>query len=171
MDMDSKSIEQLIERYWRCETSLDDEKRLKEYFAGNEIAPHLMRYKSLFAYQTMQLEEGLDSRFDEKVLNAITEPMTVRMKPAVNARWFVPLLKIAAVLFIVAYIANVAQDIFPSQQVEYDYDAYTDTYDSPEVAYQEVTSALLMVSESMNQTKTLLYEDSLSSCATQDIIE
>lgn len=171
MDMDSKSIEQLIERYWRCETSLDDEKRLKEYFTSNEVAPHLMQYKALFAYQVKQSEAGLDSHFDDKVLNRVTQPTTVRIKPILDERWFVPLLKIVAVLFIVAYIANVAQDIFPSQQVEYDYDAYTDTYDSPEVAYQEITSALLMVSESISQTKSLLYEDSLSSCHTQEITE
>ena len=37
MRMDSKHIEQLLEKYWSCETSLEEEKQLREYFRGEDI--------------------------------------------------------------------------------------------------------------------------------------
>ena len=49
--MDSKYIEQLLERYWQCETSLEDEAELRAFFSGSDVPKHLLRYKDLFVYQ------------------------------------------------------------------------------------------------------------------------
>lgn len=54
--MDSKYIEQLLERYWQCETSLEDEAELRAFFSGNDVPGHLLRYKDLFVYQQLQQE-------------------------------------------------------------------------------------------------------------------
>ena len=48
MVMDCKYIEQLLERYWRCETSLEEEAQLRAFFTKEEIPEHLLRYKDLF---------------------------------------------------------------------------------------------------------------------------
>ena len=46
--MDSEHIEQLLERYWKCETSLEEEAQLRAYFAeAGNIPAHLLRYKDL----------------------------------------------------------------------------------------------------------------------------
>mgnify|MGYP000110997543 FL=1 len=55
--MDFKYIEQLLERYWRCETSLEEEAQLRAFFTKEEIPEHLLRYKDLFVYQQFQQEE------------------------------------------------------------------------------------------------------------------
>jgi hypothetical protein len=56
--------------------------------------------------------------------------------------------------------------------MEYDYDSYVDTYDDPEVAYKEVSSALMMVSESINKSNDPLLSDSIhSECADSVITE
>lgn len=52
--MDYKQIEQLLDRYWQCETSLEEESQLRTFFNGKDIPDHLRRYKHLFAYQQMQ---------------------------------------------------------------------------------------------------------------------
>ena len=52
--MDSKYIEQLLERYWQCETSLEDEAELRAFFSGSDVPKHLLRYKDLFVYQQLQ---------------------------------------------------------------------------------------------------------------------
>ncbi len=66
--MDYKYIEQLLERYWNCETSLEEEQILRSFFHQKEIPAHLLRYKAMFAYQEIEKERGLGSDFDAKVL-------------------------------------------------------------------------------------------------------
>ena len=54
--MDSKYIEQLLERYWQCETSLEEEAQLRTFFMEGDVPGHLLRYKDLFVYQQLQQE-------------------------------------------------------------------------------------------------------------------
>ena len=46
--MDYKYIEQLLERYWQCETSLAEEEVLRVFFSQDEIPLHLIRFKEVF---------------------------------------------------------------------------------------------------------------------------
>ena len=48
--MDSKGIEQLLEKYWNCETSLEEEKVLRDYFSSNASAEAHSDAASLFRY-------------------------------------------------------------------------------------------------------------------------
>lgn len=52
--MDYKYIEQLIERYWECETSQQEEDILRAFFAQDDVPASLARYKSLFVYEQQQ---------------------------------------------------------------------------------------------------------------------
>lgn len=144
--MDYKEIEQLLESYWNGTTSLAEEEQLRSFFMGDTIPEHLLRYKDLFCYQVRQREVELGEEFDQKIYAAISNPV-VRIKPMLDRRWFVPLLRATAIVLSVAFIGNVAQDIFSSANDDYDYESYNDTYDSADVAYEQVSSALLMVSE------------------------
>ena len=56
--MDYKYIEQLLERYWNCETSLEEEQILRSFFHQKEIPAHLLRYKAMFAYQEIEKERS-----------------------------------------------------------------------------------------------------------------
>ena len=62
--MDYKDIEQLLERYWQCETSVEEEATLRDFFAKEEVPAHLLRYKNLFVYQQVQQEVGLGEDFE-----------------------------------------------------------------------------------------------------------
>lgn len=44
------SIEKLLEKYDNGETSLKEEQKLKEYFAQDNVAPHLESYRVMFQY-------------------------------------------------------------------------------------------------------------------------
>ncbi len=48
--MDSKKIKELLERYWNCETSLEEEAQLREYFQGTNIPDELKEAATLFQY-------------------------------------------------------------------------------------------------------------------------
>lgn len=53
--MELAKIEKLIEKYLEAETTLAEEKKLKNYFSQNEVPVHLQEYKSLFHYFTDDL--------------------------------------------------------------------------------------------------------------------
>ena len=69
--MDFKYIEQLLERYWQCETSLEEEAQLRTFFTEEDVPEYLSRYKDLFVYQQLQQEEHLGADFDARVLSLI----------------------------------------------------------------------------------------------------
>ena len=48
--MELANIERLLEKYLNAETSIAEEQILKDYFTGNNVAPHLGEYEALFCY-------------------------------------------------------------------------------------------------------------------------
>ncbi|MCC8146412.1 MAG: hypothetical protein LIO93_08265 [Bacteroidales bacterium] len=52
--MKKEIIEQLLERYWQCDTSLEEEKQLQEFFSGNKVPEDLKKYTPLFQMKNKQ---------------------------------------------------------------------------------------------------------------------
>ncbi len=46
--MELAKIEKVLDAYFEGETTLTEEKMLREYFSGTNVAPHLEAYKNLF---------------------------------------------------------------------------------------------------------------------------
>lgn len=171
MDMDCKYIEQLLERYWQCETSLEEESRLRAFFSKEDVPAHLLRYKDLFVYQQVQQEEGLGEDFDAKVLAQVEAPV-VKARRLTLRRRFMPLFKAAAAVAVILLLGNVVQHSFFADDVpDYNYDTYRDTYDDPEVAYKQVTSALMMLSEGINKSQDRQVPDSIGTDSVDRIDE
>ena len=57
--MDYKYIEQLIDSYFACQTTPEEEKILREFFSQQEVPAQLARYKALFDYQTRERQVRL----------------------------------------------------------------------------------------------------------------
>lgn len=106
--MDFKYIEQLLERYWQCETSLEEEAELSAFFTEADVPGHLSRYKDLFVYQQLQQEEHLNEDFDVRVLAEIEVPVVKARRMSLVAR-FTPLFKAAAVVAVILSLGNVMQ--------------------------------------------------------------
>lgn len=115
--MDSEYIKQLLERYWRCETSLEEEMQLRTFFNGSNVPEHLLRYKDLFVYQQFQQEEHLGDDFDARVLAEIEVPVVKARRLTLTER-FMPLFKAAAVVAVVLSLGNVMQHSFFSDVKE-----------------------------------------------------
>jgi hypothetical protein len=156
--MDYKYIEQLLERYWKCETSLAEEEILRSFFQQDEIPEELLPYKDLFVYEHAAKSEKLSDDFDAKIMAQVKEPV-VKARRITFVHRMRPLFKAAAVVAIVLTIGNAAQQSFkPAEDAtDYNYDTYSDTYSDPQVAYQHVSTALKTVSEGLSQ----LQSDSL----------
>lgn len=115
--MDSEYIEQLLERYWKCETSLEEEGQLRIFFNGSNVPEHLLRYKDLFVYQQFQQHEHLGEDFDARVLAEVEAPV-VKAKRLTLAARFMPLFKAAAVVAVVLSLGNAMQHSFFSDVKE-----------------------------------------------------
>jgi hypothetical protein len=55
--MELNKIERLVEKYFDGETSVEEEKELRKYFASTDVASHLMQYKSILSIYLMRLQE------------------------------------------------------------------------------------------------------------------
>jgi len=109
--MDCKQIEQLLNRYWRCETSLEEEAELRTFFNEGNVPQHLLRYKDLFVYQQVEQQVCLGKDFDARVLAEVEAPV-VRAKRLTLTFRLMPLFKAVAVLTIIFSLGNVAQHSF-----------------------------------------------------------
>lgn len=66
------NLDQLIEKYWNAETTLEEEKTLAQYFAGSEVSKEHAEIAPVFAYY--QTQRSATSNIDvESLLNAQIE--------------------------------------------------------------------------------------------------
>ena len=71
--MNYQYIEQLIERYFECQTTLHEEQILRTFFAGEDVPGHLMQYAELFQSEVNAKAETLGDEFDRKMLALVQE--------------------------------------------------------------------------------------------------
>lgn len=83
--MDYKYIEQLLERYWNCETNLEEEDILRAFFAQKDIPIRLLPYRELFCEQQNMSQVHLDANFDKRIL-ALTEDKDKKDEHKVEAK-------------------------------------------------------------------------------------
>ena len=171
-DMDYKYIEQLVERYWQCQTSVEEEAILKAFFSQPHVPVHLQTYKAWFNGEKMLQDSQLGREFDTRVLMRIeNEDMVVKARRATWTKRLMPLYKAAAALAIIFTLGNAAQTSFrhPAEAAsDYNYESYKDSFDDPAMAYDQVSDALQMVSQSLSETA---QQDSLlqSSAASDEL--
>lgn len=136
--MDYKYIEQLIERYWVCETSLEEEQILRAFFHQKEIPASLLRYKAFFAYEDAEKQKGLGDDFDAKILEKIERPAVKAKRLTLRSR-LMPLMKAAAIVAVVMSIGMIAEHSMNKQEepMIYVHDEYSETSSELEVAVQQ----------------------------------
>ena len=116
--MDYKYIEQLLERYWRCETSLQEEEILRMFFSQEDIPAALLPYRDLFVYEQNEKEmEKLGDDFDQRILGMIQEDEPVKARVITMRHRLMPLFKAAAVVAILLTLGNAMQAAFSDGDV------------------------------------------------------
>ena len=140
--MDSKKIEQLLEKYWACETSLEEEKALRDFFHQSDVPQHLKESASLFQYFEQQRQQIItDVSFDGQLKRKL-EPATAKVRSLLYSS-----LRIAAGISVVlASFWLVRTQIRDSQPQE-----LTDTYDDPKKAFEETKKALQLISKNFSK--------------------
>lgn len=111
--MDYKYINQLLERYWAGETSLEEEQILHSFFSQPNVPEELKQYRCLFIYeQTEPATDVLGDDFDEQLMSIIERPRPVKARVLTIGQRFAPLFKAAAVVAIILTLSNAAQSSF-----------------------------------------------------------
>ena len=105
--MDYKYIEQLLERYWQCETTLQEESILHSFFSQDDVPTELEQYKALFAMQ--QQEPTLGDDFDARILAMVGQDEKPKAKVVTLTSRLMPLFRAAAVVAIILTLGNAAQ--------------------------------------------------------------
>lgn len=115
-NMDYKYIEQLLERYWNCQTSLEEEAILKAFFSQSDVPAELAKYKPLFAYAaTEPAIDSLGNDFDERMMDLVDETEPVKAKIVPFRQKLAPLFKAAAVVAIILTLGNASQMAFDGE--------------------------------------------------------
>lgn len=109
--MDYKYINQLLERYWNAETTLEEEEILRAFFSQVDIPADLEQYRQLFVYeQTQHKTDVLGEDFDERMMAMVGESATsVKARTISMTHRLMPLFKAAAVVAIILTLGNAMQ--------------------------------------------------------------
>ena len=111
--MDYNYIKQLLERYWACETSIEEEDVLRAFFSQRQIPAELAQYQPLFAYQAAEPKaDTLGADFDARILAMTEEPVRVKARVIPLTQRLRPLFKAAAVVAIILTLSNAFQMSF-----------------------------------------------------------
>jgi len=145
--MKEEKVKQLLEHYWQCETSLEEEQLLRTFFSGDNIPKNLKVYQSLFIH-TNQLSEVKASK---GLKSKINKPLRIQ---------FYPVLKMVASILIVLTL-GVGSYTHYQQEKQMDR-VFSDTYDNPEDAIKQtekvvekVSSVLQLVQEQKGKSEIL----------------
>ncbi len=138
--MDSDKLDALLQRYWNCETTLEEEQLLRDYFSRQPVQDKYQEAAALFQYLEKQRSQQLKPVFDSNLKVRLRQPQgaTGRIRFLVfNA------MRIAAgVAVLLAAVYLVRQEIRHENPV-----AMEDTYTDPEQAFEETKKALMMISK------------------------
>jgi hypothetical protein len=144
--MDSKQLEQLLEKYWSCETTLQEEESLRNYFQQADVPESLRETAELFRFFEREKNKALHESFNEVVTKKIRQRQGGKI---VNMMTWVQVARVAAGVMVV-----VVAGYFIRQEVRKSYPAeVADTYSDPKLAFEETKKALLMISKSFGKAK------------------
>ena len=158
--MDYKYIEQLLDRYFEGETTLQEEQILKAFYgqAPADLPQELSQYAPLFA--VLGEGEGLGSDFDERILAmtegtdspAAAETVQVKARVISLAERLRPLFGAAAVVAILLTLGLAINQSFRQDDTWVDAEEYAQrglevATGEPAMAYEQTMDSLTRVGE------------------------
>ena len=157
MDYNQHNIDRLLERYWAGETSMDEERLLKQYFRFGNVDEKHKAFSDIFTLAD-ERDRTVSESFDTALLDKITETKVVTMRPR---RYLWMGVAAACVIALFATVAIQLMKLDEQQLVEEETKTQFELAleSDPEAlkAWNETRAALVGLSNRMNkgQEKTL----------------
>ncbi|OMQ10054.1 hypothetical protein [[Flexibacter] sp. ATCC 35103] len=140
--MEFNKIEDILEKYFQGETSIAEEKELKDYFSSPNVAQHLEQYKPMFGYFSQVKEQK--STQELKNLARTDEAIPLKTKKR-NVAWLSIAASVVVLLGVGTYFYVSEKNAPPAiAQSE------LGTYDDPEEALAATQKALALLSNNVN---------------------
>ena len=171
--MNYQYIEQLLDRYWTCETTLEEEQILRSFFSQDDVPASLKVYAPLFAYEAADMHEsGLSDGFEQKIMALIHEENgedggnqqpadrhDIRpMRFTLTSR-LAPLMKAAAVVAVVVAAGNIAERTLQQTSVG---QAVTDMTANDTYIKQEDITAKIKIIDRNKSLEAIAKNDSIN---------
>jgi hypothetical protein len=157
--MKRESIAALLERYWRAETTVEEERALAAYFRGDDdVPPEWEPYREIFSFYAEEAEVKAGRDLEERILEHV-RPLPAMPPAHARTRLRIAWWAAAAVIILVAGLVPLLQPApEPAAPPIAQYAARSqkdvpikDTYDDPQQALAAVRSALFKASSKMNK--------------------
>lgn len=156
--MDYTRIETLLEKYFAAETTVEEEKFLREFFSGQEVPEHLQQYTQLFAYFKLTGEESVGEKTETRIQQI---PGSARGKGSV--RYFYYTLVSAAAVIALMLLLWKKSFTGSSREIVFDQPS------QKQIAYQQSRETLLFVSSKLNMGKKQVSKMTAFSDATSQV--
>ncbi|MDR3339650.1 MAG: hypothetical protein LBT25_06100 [Candidatus Symbiothrix sp.] len=136
--MKQETIEQLLERYWNCETSQEEERQLSDSFSDGNISGSAKKYQALFAWKQAQLQ----LKGSKKGLSVFDKTPVIRFYPAMKIAASILLILTVGIGFYTRY-----------EQEKFMDEIFAETYSNPEDALLETKEVIGKVSSVLQLAK------------------
>ncbi len=146
--MDIRKAEALVDKYYKGETTAEEELQLREFFStADNIPGHLIPEKELFSlYSKAVAEEVPVTGFMENLEKVIDEQSSIKLGTRKPALYWISGLAAGVALLLAGYFLIVHKPADFSDEY-----AVRDTYQDPQLAYEETQKVLLYISQKMNE--------------------
>jgi hypothetical protein len=139
-----KHIDQLLDKYWEGQSSLEEEKSLQQYFSGDEIANQHLAYQSLFQF----FEKEKEQTYTKDIELDLPPQKEAVIRSISKFKWRAIAAAIAFLLFASYGVWQISQPTEAERIAQvWEENETTD----PEQALEEFKSALLLASAKLNQ--------------------
>ncbi|MBU2650082.1 MAG: hypothetical protein KKA81_04030 [Bacteroidetes bacterium] len=140
--MNSQRIEKLLERYYNGETSLQEDREIRDFFRSENIPAHLLSVKPQFDAIDQEAGDILpDDSFDRIILNKIEDGNIAYIRIRKKTIIFSAIAAAATILILITIFTRF--NPFTS--------TIEDTLSDPTIAYNEAKKILLYVSGNFNK--------------------
>lgn len=154
--MDYKYIEQLMERYWRAETTVEEENILRAFFSQEEVPAEMVAYRPLFAYVAREKTTDMPSDdFDRRILARTEEARIVKARAISPAQRLTPLMKAAAVVAVLVALSFAADFILDIKTSPGEFSAKVDQEAMPadDITAAQTDSIVIDSTKTVSQTQ------------------
>lgn len=149
--MNSEQIHSLLEKYWNCETSVQEEKELQTFFSDGDVPEEFRQYIPLFSYIRNEQSVTLSEDFSERLENALEAEGKEKY---ITIRIFAPLFRIAVSVLLIIGVG--VSFYFISKQDNRPH--FVETFEDPKAAMQQAAFALEKLSHALQKSETASVE-------------
>ena len=145
--MNTSGIEALLDKYYEGNTTLQEEKILRDFFQSESVPDQLKSHQLLFRFFTEErIQEVFDPDFEKQLTDHFNDDYAETYKINVNSKRnrFIFLTGIAAgILLLIGIYFTIQHESFRKSILE-------KGNTNPGLAYNEASEALMILSSSMN---------------------